>query len=196
MKQFLVLLLILLVSSPTEAADPVAGKNKASTCGACHGADGNSASDLWPNLAGQHASYLEKQTKEIRDGKRSVPEMMGFVANLSDKDIADIAAYFAGQEQKPNVANPESVELGSTIYSAGAEGVMACSACHGPNGAGLEAAGFPRISGQKVAYSISQLKKFKSGERTNGNNSMMNDIAAAMSEEQIIAVANYLAGLH
>ena len=82
------------------AADPAVGKQKSATCAACHGADGNSANPLWPNLAGQHAAYLEKQMKEFRDGKRQDPLMTPMAAALSDSDIADIAAYFAAQKQK------------------------------------------------------------------------------------------------
>ena len=197
MKQFLVLTLILLASQQALlAGDATAGKNKSATCAACHGVDGNSNNDMWPSLAGQHASYIEKQTKDVRDGKRNIPEMMGIVAALTDQDIADIAAYFASQEAKPGVTDAKYVELGSKIYTGGTDGVMACTACHGPNGNGVAAAGFPKIAGQKVTYTINALKKFKAGQRTSSQNGMMNNIAAAMSDEQIEAVANYLAGLH
>ena len=82
------------------AADPAVGKQKSATCAACHGADGNSANPLWPNLAGQHAAYLEKQMKDFRDGKRQDPLMSSMATALSDSDIADLAAYYAGLQQK------------------------------------------------------------------------------------------------
>lgn len=82
------------------AGDVAAGKAKAATCIACHGADGNSANPAWPNLAGQHAVYLEKQIKDFRDGKRKDPMMSPMAASLSDADISNLAAYFAAQKQK------------------------------------------------------------------------------------------------
>ncbi len=199
MKQSIIiasLLLIALVTTQLTAADAAAGKNKSLVCGSCHGADGNSNVDMWPNLAGQGAGYLAKQIKDFRDGKRSDPSMNAMVSALTDEDIDDIAAYFSSQTLTGGAAKEEFIELGSAIYSGGKEGVMACSGCHGPNGAGLDAAGFPQLSGQKVAYVITQLNNFKNNSRTNDGTTMMNSIAANMSDEQIKAVSNYLAGLH
>lgn len=86
----------LCLSSPlTMAADAAAGKTKAATCVACHGANGISPNDLWPNLAGQKEGYLVKQMKAFRDGQRNDPMMAPMAAALSDADIADLAAYFA-----------------------------------------------------------------------------------------------------
>jgi cytochrome c553 len=86
----------LCLSSPlTMAADAAAGKTKAATCVACHGANGMSPNDLWPNLAGQKEGYLVKQLKAFRDGQRNDPMMAPMAAPLSDADIADLAAYFA-----------------------------------------------------------------------------------------------------
>jgi cytochrome c553 len=84
------------ISSPLAmAADAAAGKTKAATCVACHGANGISPNDIWPNLAGQKEGYLAKQLKAFRDGQRKDPMMAPMVAALSDADIADLAAYFA-----------------------------------------------------------------------------------------------------
>ena len=90
-----------LVSFSLIAADSEAGKSKSVACSGCHGADGNSASGVWPNLAGQHASYLAKQLRDFKSGERADPIMQGMVAALSKEDIQDIAAYFAGQKSKP-----------------------------------------------------------------------------------------------
>ena len=90
----------LVSSNVIYAADSAAGAQKSAACVACHGVGGNSSIPLWPKLAGQHAAYLEKQMKDFRDGRRKDPIMAPMAAALSDTDIADIAAYFAGQQQK------------------------------------------------------------------------------------------------
>ncbi|GIX30927.1 MAG: hypothetical protein KatS3mg124_1399 [Porticoccaceae bacterium] len=83
------------------AGDPAAGKAKAAVCAACHGANGISAAPIWPNLAGQKEEYLAKQLKAFRDGTRSEPSMSPMAANLSDQDIADLAAYFSSLSPCP-----------------------------------------------------------------------------------------------
>lgn len=82
------------------AGDVAAGKSRAAVCAACHGPDGNSTNPLWPNLAGQHAAYLEKQLKAFKSGERKDPLMSPMAAPLSEKDIADLAAYFASRKQR------------------------------------------------------------------------------------------------
>ncbi len=93
-------IVVLVSSNAVYAGDPAAGAQKSATCTACHGADGNSTNPLWPKLAGQHAAYLEKQMKDFRDGKRQDPLMSSMATALSDSDIADLAAYYAGLQQK------------------------------------------------------------------------------------------------
>lgn len=92
---FLCSLAMLGAVSTSQAADVAAGKAKSMTCAACHGANGISPNDLWPNLAGQKAGYLAKQIKAFRDGQRNDPMMAPMVKNLSDEDVANLAAYFA-----------------------------------------------------------------------------------------------------
>lgn len=87
-----------LLSAPVFAGDAAAGKSKAATCVACHGADGVSINPMWPNLAGQKELYLAKQMKDFREGKRNDPVMGPMAKPLSDEDIADLAAYYAGLE--------------------------------------------------------------------------------------------------
>ncbi len=77
------------------AGDVAAGKAKSATCVGCHGANGISGNDLWPNLAGQKAGYLAKQIKAYRDGGRNDPMMSSMVKTLSDQDIDDLAAYYS-----------------------------------------------------------------------------------------------------
>ncbi|MFT4766414.1 MAG: cytochrome c553, partial [Oleispira sp.] len=170
---------------------------KAATCGACHGADGNSLVPSFPKIAGQGERYLVKQITEIKNGDRQVPQMMGFVMGLSDTDIADISAYFASQTASDGAADPTLVEAGKKIFLGGiqAKGVPACIACHGPNGKGVDAAGFPSLAGQHDAYTESQLKAFYSGERNNDANNVMRDIASRMHMKEIKAVSSYIQGL-
>ena len=80
------------------AGDAAAGKTKAASCISCHGADGISPNNLWPNLAGQKEGYLAKQLKAFRDGKRNDPMMASFAKNLSDQDIDDLSVYYASMK--------------------------------------------------------------------------------------------------
>jgi cytochrome c553 len=199
MKKLLISLIVSvgLISTAHAGGDAVAGKAKAATCGACHGADGNSLVPSFPKIAGQGERYLVKQITEIKNGDRQVPQMMGFVMGLSDTDIADISAYFASQTASGGAADPTLVEAGKKIFLGGiqAKGVPACIACHGPNGKGVDAAGFPSLAGQHDAYTESQLKAFYSGERNNDANNVMRDIASRMHMKEIKAVSSYIQGL-
>ena len=196
MKQLVLVILLSVVTSAIQAGDATAGKNKSMVCSACHGAEGISMAANWPNLAGQHEKYLAKQLTEYKSGKRANVQMAPMAMPLSEEDIADLAAYYASLEGTLGEVKENFLELGKEIYERGAEGVMACTACHGPNGMGLEAAGFPKLSGQKIDYTIATLKDFRAGIRNNDLNGMMRDIAKVMTDEQIEAVANYVAGLH
>lgn len=200
MKKLLIgLTLVVGVSGMAQASgDAAAGEQKAAVCAACHGANGISMVPNWPNLAGQHASYLSKQTMDIRDGRRTVPEMVGIVDNLSDQDIRDIAAFYSSQPGNLGQADPALAERGRNLYRAGdmAKGIPACTACHMPNGQGNSPAAFPVVSGQHTTYAINQLKAFRDGARTNDPNSMMRLIAEKMSDAEMEAVTSYMLGLH
>lgn len=181
-------------------ADAAAGREKAQSCAACHGQGGISSAPSFPHIAGQQASYLAKQIMNIRDGDRLVPEMAGQVDDFSDQDAWDVAAYFAEQEPNIGQADPgeEALLLGQELYRAGnmAKGIPACSACHGPSGAGINTAVYPALSGQFPQYIVSTLQDFASGERNNDPGNMMGDIASKMSDSDMEAVANYISGLH
>ncbi len=96
MKKFVAALVFCALASPAFAGDAAAGKEKASACAACHGPAGISVNPLWPNIAGQQEPYLAKQMKAFRDGQRADPLMVPIVSGLSDADIDDLAAYYAG----------------------------------------------------------------------------------------------------
>lgn len=197
-------LLFFCVAGPTNAADdvvagdPAAGKAAAATCAACHGADGKAILPEYPNLAGQHASYIAKQLAAYRDGERANQLMSPMAAALSDQNILDIAAYFSEMTPIKGVAQEENLTLGQNIFRGGitSAGIASCTGCHGPSGKGNPAAIYPALSGQNAAYLALQLKLFRSGGRNNDPNAMMRSLAHRLSDAEIDAVSNYAAGLH
>jgi len=199
-KVLVTLLLTLGITGVAQAAgDAKAGQTKAAMCGACHGADGNSAAPNFPKLAGQGERYLLKQMNDIKSGNRTVLEMTGLLTNMSEQDMADIAAYFASQSMSVGAADPALVKAGEALYRGGklAEGMPACTGCHSPDGAGNDAAGFPQLGGQHAQYVAKQLTDFREGNRTNDGDGMtMRAIAAKLSNKDIEAVSSYIQGLH
>ena len=181
------------------AGDAAAGQAKVAVCAGCHGADGNSAAPNFPKLAGQGDCYLLKQMQDIKSGNRQVLEMTGILTNVSDQDMADMAAYFASQSMSVGAADPEKLELGQSLYRGGKlpEGMPACTGCHAPNGAGNAAAGFPHLGGQHAQYVAKQLTDFREGARTNDGDTMpMRAVAAKLSNKDIEAISSYIQGLH
>lgn len=194
------LLLTLGVTGLAQAAgDAAAGQAKTAVCGACHSPDGNSLAPNFPKLAGQGERYLLKQLNDIKSGNRQVVEMTGLLTNLSDQDLADIAAYYASQTGSIGQADPKLVERGEALFRGGnlEAGMPACTGCHSPNGAGNDFAGFPKLNGQHATYVAKQLTDFREGNRTNDGDSMiMRAIAAKLSNKDIEAVSSYIQGLH
>ncbi|AVO52986.1 cytochrome c [Ectopseudomonas mendocina] len=194
------LLLTLGLTGVAQAAgDAEAGQGKVAVCGACHGADGNSPAPNFPKLAGQGERYLLKQLHDIKSGNRQVVEMTGMLDNLSEQDMADIAAYFSSQKMSVGAADPKLVEHGEALFRGGKleEGMPACIGCHSPDGAGLAAAGFPHLGGQHAQYVAKQLTDFREGNRTNDGDAMiMRAIAAKLSNKDIEAVSSFIQGLH
>lgn len=175
-----------------------AGKQLTGTCIACHGEDGNSLAGAFPNLAGQGEKYLLKQLKDIQSGYRPVPTMIGMLDNMSEGDLADLAAYYASQPRNNGAAKEDLAALGESIYLGGIprKNVAACTACHSPNGNGNNPAAWPALAGQWPEYTVAQLKAFQSGERNNdGDSQMMRNVARDMNEQEMEAVASYLYGL-
>jgi cytochrome c553 len=185
--------------------DAEAGKAKSATCAACHGADGNSAVDMYPKLAGQHADYLYKQLGDYKTGMqtggkqgRNNSIMFGMVATLSDQDMKDLAAYYASQKMKAGTTPENVISRGEQLYRGGDadRGIAACIACHGPRGNGINLSGFPKISFQHANYVKTTLQEFRAGKRANDLNGMMQDIAMKLSDEDIEVLSQYLGGLH
>jgi cytochrome c553 len=204
MKSPLVLLLASLMAAPLLAAESKApakadaAKGQAIStqiCGACHTADGSRGSPANPIIAGQHPEYLVKQLGEFKSGKRNNPIMKGFASALSDDDMRNVAAFYASKSAKSGFAkNKDLVALGEKIYRGGIadKQVPACAGCHSPNGAGIPAQ-YPRVGGQHADYAEAQLNAFRAGQRA--NSVQMAAIASRLSDKEIKAVADYMAGL-
>lgn len=185
-------------AEPAPAAKPDLAKGQATStnvCGACHAADGSRGAPANPILAGQHAEYIVKQLGEFKSGKRDNPIMKGMAATLSDADMVNVAAFYAGKSAKPGFAkNKDLVTLGEKIYRGGIadRSIPACAGCHSPNGAGIPAQ-YPRLAGQHADYTEAQLVAFRGGARN--NSPQMTGVAAKMNDREIKAVADYIAGL-
>ena len=175
--------------APAAAQDMEAGRAKSQTCAACHGADGNSASGMFPNLAGQTWRYLYVQLKDYKEGRRSNPLMSPMAATLSREDMINVANFYAAQPLKPSTfkADEGKVNLGK----AKADETL-CTMCH--LGGFLGQNEIPRVAGQQYDYIVQQLKDFKARNRTNdaGN---MTSVGQTLSETDIENLGHYLTSL-
>jgi cytochrome c553 len=208
---FVALLAVSGVASASEAHAPAAAKvdpAKGATlygdgdsarglpaCVSCHGAAGNSTIAANPKLAGQPEAYIYKQLVNFTEPSRNQPVMTTYAKMLTEEEKRNIAAYLATQSQKPGAAkNKDTIELGKKIYRGGIaeKAVPACASCHGPAGGGMPAL-YPRVGGQHQDYTIAQLSGFKAGTRKNSGE--MATIAKRLSDDEIKAVADYVAGL-
>ena len=203
----------LAVSGLASAAAPVAAPAKADAakgatlydsgdaarglpaCASCHGAAGNSTITANPKLSAQFEAYTHKQLIDFTTPVRNQPVMTTYAKMLSNGEKRDIAAYLATQKPKQGAArNKDTVELGKKIYRGGIaeRGVAACASCHGANGNGIPAQ-YPRLAGQHQDYTVAQLQAFKGGARN--NSPQMTTLAQRMSDQEMKAVADYIAGL-
>lgn len=207
-------LVSLVQASPMPKGDAAAGQAKAATCGACHGADGNSMAPTFPRLAGQGARYTYKQLQDFKSGRRLNPTMQGMAMPLSDQDMADLAVYFAEQKAGTGMAKADLAKKGEKIYRGGnpAKGLAACAGCHNPAGKGIALAGFPALGGQHADYIKAQLQAFRAAGRNDtvadpaqkrandapkaGELGPMQMVAAKLSDEEIEAVSSFISGLH
>ena len=164
-------------------------------CTQCHGAGGNSTINTNPKLAGQIDTYIHKQLVDFTTPNRNQPVMTTYAKMLSDDEKKNIAAWLATQQPKQGAArNKDTLELGRKIYRGGIadRGVAACASCHGATGAGLPAQ-YPRLAGQHQDYTVTQLQAFKTGARS--NSPQMATLAKRLSDDEMKAVADYIAGL-
>ena len=176
------------------------GKEKSvdGRCQECHGTDGMSMDDKTPNHAGQYAAYLVKQLHNFQSGAR-VHNVMNIMAeDLTVTDIADIATYFANQKPMKG-ENSTDNPVANTLFNTGdaTRGIPACKSCHGENGQGKIAidAIYPMIGGQRSVYLRNQLINWKSNERHNSPNGVMNNVAHLLTDSEINSLADYISGL-
>jgi cytochrome c553 len=187
---------VLRASAPVLAQET--GAVTVTACLPCHGggAAGAQAAPTFPKLDGQHAAYLEKQLREYMAGKRKSDIMAPLIGALKKQQIRGMAAHFASQAPARGAAeNPELAARGKVLYEEGnrATGVPGCVGCHLPNGAGYQR--YPRLAGQLQTYIVQQLVDFKSGKRSNDRARVMRAVAGRLTDEEMRAVAEYLAGL-
>lgn len=166
-------------------------------CIACHAIDGNSTITMNPKLAGQHSSYITKQLMNFKDGTRENSVMAGMVASLSNEDMKNLGLYFSQQSLVLSSAKTNGKNsFGEKIYRAGLadKSVPACASCHGPAGHGIPDV-YPRLNSQHSDYILSQLNLFRLEKRANDENMIMRAIAQKLTEQEMLAVSDYIEGL-
>jgi len=188
----------LLGISPPLWAQAAAGPITVTACAPCHsaGTAATQAAPNFPKLDGQHAAYLEKQLREYRSGKRKTQVMAPIIAALKKQQIPEMAKHFASQSPaRGTVQSSQLASAGKALYEQGnrATGVPGCVGCHLADGAGSER--YPRLAGQSQAYIVQQLTEFKSGTRNNDRAHVMRAVAGRLTDEEMRAVAEYLAGM-
>ena len=193
----LVVSLLSFAGAARAEGNATAGQTKAATCAACHGVDGNSVNPEWPSIASQHPQYIVKQLKAFKGGLRKNDLMTPIAMGLSEQDMEDVAAFFTSQTARGLEADKGRVELGQRLYRGGnvKSQTPACLACHGPGGRGNPTAAYPSIRSQQATYVVAQLNAYKKGTRNTDATRAMNDIAAKLSDEEILAVASFVQGL-
>ncbi|MEY6431782.1 c-type cytochrome [Thioalkalicoccus limnaeus] len=190
----LLVAIAMLAPPPTLARDAVEIIN--SLCVACHGLDGNPPATAFPRLGGLQAEYIEKQLLEYARGERQNPSMQPFAEGLSRIEMRALAAHYSTQRPGPGVVtNPQLVERGRQVYHEGNRetGLPACAGCHRPDGTGTPRSVF--LAGQNAPYVFDQMRLFANEERTNDRGRLMRTVAARMTEEEMRAVAEYIASM-
>ena len=163
-------------------------------CFVCHGAEGESSSEVFPRLAGQHWQYIAKQLENFKSGKRKSTAMADMVAKLTPDEMVALGQFFEKQKVEAEAAKDQDLAgMGKYIYLHGNKytGLAACASCHGPEAKGT--ASLPRLAGQHAAYIETQLKQFHQRERTN-DNAVMHAVVSKMTPLEMAAVAEYLSG--
>ena len=191
---------LLALATLSPAADAGADEKRAEQivaerCSVCHGKGGESASAIYPRLAGPHAAYIARQLADFKSGKRASETMKTQAESLTPEDMAALGAYFAMRKAGARRAQDgDLAAVGKYVFANGNRysGVPACASCHGPQGHGT--AQLPRLAGQHPRYVEDQLKQFNKRERTN-DNAVMHMVASKLTELETHAVAEYVATL-
>jgi len=174
-----------------QAADIEAGKQRAEICAGCHGDNGISQTENIPSLAGQPDQFVQWQLVYFRAGTRKNEQMQPIVEAINNEDIRNLGAYFASLAP-PKASQPDD---DPDLSKKGAEAAVGrrCASCHTDNFAGTKAVA--RIAGQREEYLVKALHDYKSGQRSGGGQAAMAEVAYPLSEEEITALAHYLAHL-
>ncbi|MHC1480852.1 c-type cytochrome [Frateuria aurantia] len=177
---------------------PDVGKTRVAVCSACHGLDGQATTPIYPSLAGQHETYIVDQLKNFKLGHRVNPIMLAMSQTLSDQDMHDIGAYYAAQPPHAAAASPLPSDLaaGAQLYRGGdrSRRIPACAACHGPDGRGNPASGFPLLQGQSAVYLVARLSALQQARLPPGHPraDIMPTVARQLTAADIQALADYL----
>ena len=180
--------------APTPSAEARATKIVNGVCFMCHGVEGESSSELFPRLAGQHWEYIAKQLENFKTGKRKSSAMNDMVTQLKPEEMVALGHYFEKMSVSAEPAkDAELAAVGKYIFLTGNKfsGVPACAGCHGKEALGTAA--LPRLASQYASYIETQLRLFNSRERTN-DNAVMHAIVVKMTPFEMHAVAEYLSG--
>jgi cytochrome c553 len=182
---------LIIFGSPAHAADIAAGKAKAEICAGCHGDNGISQTENIPSLAGQQDQFIQWQLVFFRSGSRKNEQMQPIVEQISNDDIRNLGAYFATLTP-PKASTPDD---NPDLSQKGAQAAVGrrCNSCHTDSFAGTKAVA--RVAGQREEYLIKALHDYKSGARSGGAGAAMSDVAYPLSDEEITALAHYLAHL-
>lgn len=194
LKKTLIALVLALGSSWVQADQARAQKIVSGSCFLCHGENGESASEVFPKLAGQHANYIAKQLENFKSGKRKSTAMADMSSRLNADDMLALGQYFESKPAAPEaVKDADLAAVGRYIFNNGNHfsGVPACASCHGKEGLGT--ADLPRLAGQYASYIETQLMLFNQRERTN-DNAVMHAIVSKMTPLEMAAVAAYISG--
>ena len=186
--------LMVAVLAPAQADEARAKKIIGGSCFLCHGAEGESASEVFPRLAGQNAEYIAKQLENFKSGKRKSTAMASMVTELSPADMTALGQFYASRPPHKEAARDTALAgVGRYIYQSGNKwsGVPSCASCHGPGGAGSTT--LPRLAGQHAAYLDTQLQQFSKRERNN-DNAVMHTVVEKMTGLEMAAVSEYLSG--
>lgn len=184
-------------------------------CAACHGINGVSIAPAQPNLGGQNIRYLYKQLVDFKTGRRTNGIMKAQLQGLTQKDLANVAGYYASQAPwTPGYGNKQTAHEAAKLFLGGdkSRGVIPCAGCHSPKGAGNEWAGFPRLGGQHAGYIATQLKMFRAAGRDDeglmadqlrhndsakpDEKGMMQIVASQLSDKDIRILSEYITALH
>jgi len=200
---------------PATWGDATAGQTKAGACAACHGLDGNPTDPQYPRLAGMPERYTAQQLAQFKHGERTsgmAAIMVPFATMLSAQDMRDVGAWYASQRANAGIADDTLIavgpnqgmkfyEVGERLYRAGdaARGIPACTACHGPAGAGNPGPAYPAVHGQQSAYVARRLEEYRAGTTTAKDAAhfkLMASVAKPLTDEEIQSLGSYVQGLH